>query len=278
MPVYRFIQHCKPASNSRTYHPWQTADIVLFIFASNREEALKLRLKVLEEQRWEILITREKSTLIEERVREVGGLVWDAYQTCVERGYWVQIFPDHFAAGKKRMNMRAPRLGESFVDRLVESVGGRRLTPEERGYDKIRNVDYRILDYLVEHKDIQEEGLEKPERQTKLADLFIPYSDAEEILIDPSILSDEDLYRYASIIGEPLKAQIKSASEQIRSSQVHLADPNLKGGLILLNSGYFSLPDEVFHEQACRYAFKDSSRISFVASRAVSRRMDLIVG
>jgi hypothetical protein len=45
-----------------------------------------------------------------------------------------------------------------------------------------------------------------------------------------------------------------------------LGDPSLKGGLILLNSGYFTLPDEVFYEQACRYAHKDSSRIAFVVA------------
>jgi hypothetical protein len=253
MSIYRFIQHCKPASNSRAYHHWQTTEVVLFISASSRTGALQRRLQVLQEQRWDILQTREKSTLIEERVREAGGPVWEAYQTCIQRGYWVQVSPDHFAAGKGRMTMRAPRLKEPFVDRLVTVAGGRRLTAEERGHEKIRNVDYRLLDYLVEHKDIQEEGLEKPERQSKLAELFAPYfPKEEEVLIDLSVLSDDDVYRYANIVGEPLKNQIKSASDQIRSSQTHLSDPSLKGGLILLNSGYFTLPDEVFHEQACR--------------------------
>jgi hypothetical protein len=100
MPIYRFIQHCKPAPTSRTYHPWQTADIVLLISAPSREEALQRRLQVLQQQRWEILRTREKSTLIEERVREAGGAVWEAYKTCGQRGYWIQVFPDHFAAGR----------------------------------------------------------------------------------------------------------------------------------------------------------------------------------
>lgn len=267
MPIYRFIQHCKPAPTSRTYHPWQTADVVLLISAPSREQASQRRLEVLQQQRWEILQTREKSTLVEERVREAGGPIWLAYQTCAQRGYWVQVFPDHFAAGKDGIIMRAPRLGEPFVDRLVIAAGGRRLTAEERGHEKTRNVDYRLLGYLVEHKDIQEEGLEKPERQSKLAELFAPYfPNEEEVLIDPSILSGDDIYRYADIVGEPLKSQIKSASDQIRSSQTHLGDPTLKGGLILLNSGYFTLPDEVFYEQACRYARKDSSRIAFVVS------------
>jgi len=222
-------------------------------------------MKVLEEQRWDLLITRQKSTLIEARVREVGGAVHAAYITTLRRGYWVQVFPDHFAAGSHIRSCRAPRLNEIFLDRVVAAAGGRRLTEEECGYDKIRNADYLILGHVVELKDIQEEGLEKPERQTKLAELFSPYfPDEDEILINPSVLSDDDIFRYADIIGEPLKSQIKSASQQIKSTKRHLADEKLRGGIILLNSGYFTLPDEVFHEQACRYAKKDSSQFEFV--------------
>lgn len=267
MPVYRFIQHCKPTERNRTYETWQTAEVILFISAPSKAEAQVLRMKVLEEQRWDLLITREKSTLIEARIREVGGEVLSAYETTVRRGNWVQVFPDHFAAGSDISTSRAPRLDERFVDRMVADAGGRRLTEEERGHDKIRNADYLLLGHAVELKDIQEEGLEKPERQTKLAELFSPYfPDEDEILIDASVLSEEDVFRYADIVGEPLKNQIKSASQQIKSTKRHLADEKLLGGIILLNSGYYTLPDEVFHAQACRYAKKNSSHIEFVVT------------
>jgi len=274
MPIYRFIQHCKPTTN-RTFHLWQTADVVIFVSAPDWKVAEERRTQILEEHRWEVLTTRSRSTLIESRVVEQGGKVLEAYNTASCRGYWVEIFSDHFGAGKRNKTIRAPRIDESFLDQIMAKAGGRRLTLEERGYDKIRNVDYLLQNSLVELKDIQEEGLEKPERQTKLADLFRPYSpDNDEILIDPSILTDDDIFRYADIVGEPLKNQIKSAAQQIKSTKVHLADDNLRGGIILLNSGYFTLTGEGFHELACRYAYKDTSQIEFVITITASSPTD----
>jgi len=189
-----------------------------------------------------------------------------AYDVALRRGSWIEVFPDHFASGKKGINIRAPRIDEQFVDRVIQDAGGRRLTTEEKANERIRNADYLLGNHVVELKDVQEEGLEKPERQAKLARLFLEYSDLDETLIDPSILSDEDLLRYADIVSEPLKSQIKSAGQQIKSTKSHLANEELKGGIILLNSGYFTLPAEVFHDQARRYAQKDSTHIDFVVT------------
>jgi hypothetical protein len=240
--------------------------VVLIIAASSKREALESRVKVLTDQRWDVLQTREKSTLIEKRIREAAGAVMNAYDVALRRGSWGEVFPDHFASGKKGANIRAPRMDEQFIDRVIHDAGGRRLTSEEKANEQIRNADYLLLNHVIELKDIQEEGLEKPERQAKLARLFLEYSDRDEILIDASILSDDHLLRYADIIGEPLKSQIKSAGQQIKSTKSHLSDEALKGGVILLNSGYFTLPAEVFHDQACRYAQKDSSHIDFVVT------------
>jgi len=221
--------------------------------------------QLLLNQRWEILKTEERSTLIEERIRNEGGDVWTAYQTAVSRGFWIKIFPDHFASGKRKIMITGPRIGEAFVDKIINRAGGRRLTAEERNNEKTRNADYIIGNYLIELKDIQKEGLEKTARQTKLADLFKRYyPHDQEIIIDPSILSESDLQKYADIVGGPISSQIKSASEQLRLSKAHLGRSDIIGGIIVLNSGYFSLSPNVFFELVSKFSRKNSSQIHLV--------------
>jgi hypothetical protein len=257
---------CRPSANNRSYHDWQTARLVVLVAQESGIDALVRFRELLTQHRWLLIETSRRDILIEERVREAGGAFWDAYQTAQRRGYWIEIFPDHFASGKKGIPpIRPPRIGEAFVDQMVQLAGGRRLSKEERNDDKTRNADYRIDDFVIELKDIQEEGMEKPERQAKIATLFRPYfPDEPEILIDPSLLSDEDLQQYAAIVGGPIKNAIKSAAEQIKATKQHLKAPQLRGGIIVVNSGYYSLPPEIFEQLVVEYAQSETRQIESV--------------
>ena len=266
IPVQRFILKCRPTDINRSYHAWQTAILVVFIAEADEATSLRRLSELLHQHRWMLIQTEQCATLIEDRVKQSDGAVWKAYQTAQQRGYWIEIFPDHFASGKDGIPpVQAPRLSEAFVDRLVTAAGGRRLTDQERNHDKTRNADYRLDDYIIELKDIQEEGMEKPERQAKLAALFRPYFPNEtEILIDPSVLSSEDVQTFATVMGGPVKNAIKSAAEQIKATKAHLGLLNLRGGLIVLNSGYYSLPSEVFEQLVIHYARKETNQIEAV--------------
>jgi hypothetical protein len=271
-PVHRLTLRCRPSPGNSQYHPWQTAHIVLFIADESRERALKRSFEILAAERWAIIETLQRGTLIDEVVREEGGEVLKAYLSAQDEGHWIRVFPDHFASGKRGISpTRPPRLGESFVDTVVEKAGGRRLSPMERNQNQTRNADYRIDDYIYELKDIQEEGMEKPERQAKLADLFRPYfPDDPEILLDASVLSPDDLFLYAKIVGGPVQKAVRSAADQIKATKRHLAEPSLKGGIIVLNSGYYSLPLETFSHLLQHYARNDTSQIESVVCFTVN--------
>ncbi len=152
------------------------------------------------------------------------------------------------------------------MDRIVIRAGGRRLTATERNYENTRNADYRIQNYIVELKDVQEEGLEKPERQQKLAELFLRYfPDETEILIDPTVLAPEDARLYARIVGVPVRERIKDAASQIKATKAHLDDATLQGGVIVLNSGYYSIETHNFEELVHYSARTDTTQLAFAA-------------
>lgn len=269
--VHRFILRCRPASNNAKFQPWQTAHVVLFVADDDRENALKRSFEILAAERWALIETQSRATLIDEAVREEGGEVFNAYLIAQVDGHWIGIFPDHFGSGTRGIpTTRPPRLGEAFVDSVVEKAGGRRLTATERNSNRTRNADYRIDEFIYELKDIQEEGMEKPERQAKLAALFRPYFAGQtEILIDPSILSPDDLIRYAKIVGGPVHKAVRSAADQIKTTKCHLGAPSLRGGIIVLNSGYYSLPHDTFIELLRHYARNDTSQIESVVCMTV---------
>ena len=131
--------------------------------------------------------------------------------------------------------------------------------------DKNRIADYRIDEWLFELKDLQEEGLLQPSRQEKLAKLFVPYAtQGIPLLLDPTILPEEEHRRYFDILSGPIQTQVKSASKQVRSTKTLLGDETLRGGVIYLNTGYGSFPPEEFGPLVERYARKDTTQIEAV--------------
>jgi hypothetical protein len=266
-PIHRFVLACRPAPTNRSYLPWQTAELVVFVADHSKPSAWEKLNELLVQHRWLLIETKQRATLYKDRVQEAGGEMWKAYQVAEQRGYWIQVFSNHFAPGKKPLAVLMPRLGERFFDQMVELAGGRRLSTEERNNDQTRNADYRLDDFIIELKDIQEEGMEKPERQQKVAELFLPYFPAiSEIIIDPSILSSDDRRRYLEIIGEPISRSIKSAAEQIKATKTHLRAPALRGGILVVNTGYYSLEAEMFNELVRHSARHDTRQIELITS------------
>ena len=74
---------------------------------------------------------------------------------------------------------------------------------------------------------------------------------------------------YMDIVGGPIKTHIRSASDQIKKTKAHLQNANLHGGVILLNTGYGSLPPKLFERLVERYAKKDSRQIGAIVCISV---------
>jgi len=106
--------------------------------------------------------------------------------------------------------------------------------------------------------------LEVKTRQKKLAQLFGNKRKGDFVSLDPSDLSEIEYRKYLDIIGGPIKTQVRSASDQIKKSKVHLSEQELQGGVIFLNTGYYSLPHPIFADAVERFSQKDSKQISLV--------------
>jgi hypothetical protein len=263
--VQRFFFFARPAKDHPKHFEWQTAHLCIFVAENNKQRALELAKQQAVNERWVIIRVNHKSTLIEERVREAGGEVWKGYQQAKEQGIFFRAFFQSMIVDDKDEPMLAlmPRLTESFMDTVVERAGGHRLTAEETNFEQSRNADYLLDDCVFELKILEDEGLDVATRQQKLAELFCqPLPPDSTILLDPSTLSETDRRKYMDVVGGPIQNAVKSASKQIRSTKEHLGRADMRGGVIFLNTGYGTLPPDIFASLVGRYATKDTSQIN----------------
>ena len=69
---------------------------------------------------------------------------------------------------------RIQPIGEAAANEIVAAAGGARAHPNADRRLK-PGADYLLGDALIELKTLDDEGLSKPERQRKIADLFRKY-------------------------------------------------------------------------------------------------------
>jgi hypothetical protein len=139
-----------------------------------------------------------------------------------------------------------PRLTEPFVDEVVRRVGGKRFTDVCSPPSGMTNPDYAFPGFLAELKILEEEGLAKNSRQAKLASIL---SDSGEEF------GQNDFYDSASpklrkqiegILLEPIQGAKKKASKQFKSAKTLPLFERSSTALIAVNSGYSSLPPDLF--------------------------------
>ncbi|MBA4284550.1 MAG: hypothetical protein C0434_03345 [Xanthomonadaceae bacterium] len=107
--------------------------------------------------------------------------------------------------------------------------------------------------------------MDVPTRQKKVSEIFGQYLAAGDVhRIDPYRLSDADFEKYWEIVGVPVQRRIKDASKQVKATIARLLPGDFAGGVILLNTGYLTIPHNFLVAMAERYATKDSSSIRTV--------------
>lgn len=260
--IRRVSVHAKPAATHKEFKQFETANIVFFAWASSEEEALLQVRAYLKLHQWELLQI-ELSNILTIPPRRAASPEMNAFiDEAMSNGFAARVFPKNFAPGREGIPViRPPRVNESFIDRVVLDVHGERLQTDNEN----RIVDYRIGNWLFDLKDLQEEGLLKPERQEKLANLFAPYlTPPLPFQIDPQVLNESERRKYFDIISGPIQTQVKSTAKQIKSTRDLLAAPNLKGGIIFLNTGYGSFPPDEFGPLVDRFVKKDTKQIEAV--------------
>nr|VFJ69442.1 MAG: hypothetical protein BECKDK2373C_GA0170839_12182 [Candidatus Kentron sp. DK] len=147
MEIYRFVIRAYPASTHPQFHGWQRATIVLFISESDLYSAEQKSLLELEKRKWVPESYNMKDILIEERIREEGGDILDAYIEAENKGvYWLEDL-DALPMIRKGEDVwgAGPKLNEYFIDLLIIDSGGHRITREEAGNFEEKNADGRIF-------------------------------------------------------------------------------------------------------------------------------------
>jgi hypothetical protein len=259
--VQRFVVKAHPSEDHPKYYRWQTATVCVFVGDDDKQRAFKKAMKIIAAKKWVIIEIVEKGTLIEDRVRSFGGEVWEAYQDA-QRGKIKFIEGvDQRTTDKDIPPLLAPKITEIFVDSVVIKAGGYRFIPSGPANNLPRNADYIIDDFIFDLKILQEESLEITATQTKLAELFKSvFPNASTISLDPALLPPDKQAKYFDIIRKRVQRVIHSASDQVRSTKKQIGNTNLKGGVILVNSGSGLLLPGILEEQAER-CIKQSSHI-----------------
>jgi hypothetical protein len=260
--IGRLGVRAKPAKNHPEFMEWETANVFVLVAAGDRDTLLSRARDVLRREKWELLEVQLCDRLIEERVREQGGEMLEAYEHAVIAGYAFRVFPDNFAPGKNGIRAILPmQITEPFIDQVIADIGGERIPTD----DENRIVDYLIGDWLFELKELKEEGLQQPERQRKLAKLFSGFSvPGLPVQINPSVLDETGRREFFNILSSPIQPQVKKASKQVRSTRGLLNRDDLKGGIIYLNTGYGSFPPDEFGPLVERYVRKDTTQIEAI--------------
>jgi hypothetical protein len=158
---------------------------------------------------------------------------------------------------------RIQPISEAAVDEIVAAAGGARAHPDADRRLK-PGADYLLGDALVELKVLDDEGLSKPERQRKLADLFTKYGDRRPVVvIDRNRLPKSGQREFDRILDRPLNGIIKKARSQLMQSRSEF-DHATCSILMVLNNGYTALKHKALAELVAHRARHDSREIDGV--------------
>ena len=157
-----------------------------------------------------------------------------------------------------------PRITESFVDSVAHDLGWQRYLDVHTPLKGRLNADYLTDGAIIELKILEEEGLEKAERQKKLAKLLsVDESNATEVDIDSESIPASIKQEVQKIVSMPIQSARKKASKQIRHSGEDLGRETDIGVLLIVNNGYSYLDADNFERLVVQRCLNDSNRINY---------------
>jgi hypothetical protein len=159
-------------------------------------------------------------------------------------------------------SFRIRQLSEAEIEKVVIRTGGKRAHPDA-DRRSLRGADFVLGSSVIELKILEDEGLDKPERQQKLARLFHEqYPARPTVVLERGLLDAQAQRSYDRIVGGPVKTAVSSARQQLRQSRSeHNATSTV---LWVINNGYSSLSHSALMELVARRARNDSSDIDAI--------------
>lgn len=158
---------------------------------------------------------------------------------------------------------RIQPIDEHSVNEIMILAGGARAHPDADRRSQ-QGADYVLGDALIELKALDEEGMSKPERQRKLAELFRKYGDARPVVVvDRNRLPASGRREFDGILDRPLNGIVKKARRQLLQSRSEFGQATCSI-LMVLNNGYTALGHEALVELAARRARHDTREIDGV--------------
>ena len=157
--------------------------------------------------------------------------------------------------------MKIYKLAEDDFDGIIESAGGKRLSINDSP-EKPPNADYIFDDAIIELKFVEKEGVERKERQQKLAGIFKQQFPGKPVVVlDPKLLDKQGKRNYYKAMLTPIKNHLTSANKQIKQTSQESEHEGKTKVVVLLNVGYGSLHHEEFKEIAFNRATNDTNHI-----------------
>jgi hypothetical protein len=155
---------------------------------------------------------------------------------------------------------RIQPISEGAVDEIVAKAGGARAHLDADRRQK-PGADYVLGSALIELKALDDEGMSKPERQRKIAELFIRFGDKSPVVVvDRNRLPEAGQREFDRILDRPINGIVKKARTQLLQSRSEL-DQVTSSILMVLNNGYTALGHDALVELVANRARQDTREI-----------------
>ena len=155
------------------------------------------------------------------------------------------------------------RVCEADFDQMIAASGGRRCVQDSSVQDN-SNADYELDDAFLELKLVEEEGLEKDSRRSKVAALFrVTQPGRPVVVLDPMQLDADGERHYFNIMAGPVQTAVKKAAGQLECTRAAAGGDGTRV-LIIINNGYTALSHEEFKRVVLKSARQDTTKIDSV--------------
>jgi hypothetical protein len=161
--------------------------------------------------------------------------------------------------------IRIQKISETDIEEVIIKAGGNRAHPDSNELSKAckKNADFVLGCSIIELKILEDEGLDKAERQQKLSKLFREkFPRRPTIVLDRNLLDTAGKRKYDEIMAGPIKSAISTARKQLKQSRTEL---NATSAVLwVVNNGYTALDHNMLKELVAIRARNDSEEIDAV--------------